>query len=348
MVLLNVVLSLLFLTIGVTNTFLMFRLWGYPYDQERHTSSAPPRLMRLHRLSGYAYLAIYVYLMVQMVPRLWTFQVELPARTVLHLTLGMTIGIILIIKIAIVRFFKHLESTLVPMLGTGMLIATFLLIGLSAPVGLREVQLSRQVGLGSELSVENRDRVARLIGEAGLPPEVPVAELATVDGLRAGRRVLLTQCVTCHDLRTVLVQPRTPSSWWRTVGRMADRSLLIDPIADEEQWRVTAYLIAISPELQSAAAKRRGAAVTVASGQQVADRVLSEASATPPRSDPAVAREAFESYCSLCHELSVVSEAPPATAAEARELIGRMVDNGLIVSSEEIEAIFQHLVETYP
>jgi len=118
--------------------------------------------MRIHRATGCAYLAIYIFLMIQMVPRLWTFQVELPARTVLHLALGMSIGAILIIKIAIVRFFKHLELSLVPLLGTGLLIATFLLLGVSVPVGLREAQLASRAGLGSELRVEDRARVERL------------------------------------------------------------------------------------------------------------------------------------------------------------------------------------------
>ena len=41
---------------------------------------------------GYAYLTIYVVLMVQMIPRLWQYQVELPARTVVHLSMGGLIG----------------------------------------------------------------------------------------------------------------------------------------------------------------------------------------------------------------------------------------------------------------
>jgi len=37
--------------------------------------------MLLHRLLGYGYLAIYVYLMWQMLPRMWSYQVQLPAPT---------------------------------------------------------------------------------------------------------------------------------------------------------------------------------------------------------------------------------------------------------------------------
>ena len=111
---LNVVLGLLFLGLGVANTLLMFHLWGYPFDHATHRSSAPRWLMRTHRATGYAFLLIYIYLMAQMLPRIWHYQIEMPPRTVMHLTLGLAIGIILFIKIGIVRFFKHLESNLVP------------------------------------------------------------------------------------------------------------------------------------------------------------------------------------------------------------------------------------------
>ena len=59
-------------------------------------------------------------MMWAMIPRLWTYQVELPARTVVHLVLGISIGAILTIKISIVRWFKYLEKSLVPMLGIAL------------------------------------------------------------------------------------------------------------------------------------------------------------------------------------------------------------------------------------
>src|SRR5579862_8560278 len=127
----NTILGLVFLVAGIAATFLMYHLWGYPFDHEKLKSSAPPRLMLLHRALGYVYVAIYVLLMTQMVPRLWRYQVEFPARTVAHFMLGISIGALLLVKIVIVRFFKHLEGTLAPFLGTLLLICTILLLGLS-------------------------------------------------------------------------------------------------------------------------------------------------------------------------------------------------------------------------
>ena len=269
----NILLGLVFLALGAANTFLMYRLWGYPSDHERHVSSAPPRLMLIHRLTGYLYLAIYIYLMVEMVPRLWTVQIELPARSVMHLLPGMSIGVLVTIKVAIVRFFKHLESQLVPILGTALLVCTVLLLGLSVPTGLREVQLSRRAGLSGGLDAAASARVLRLIDQAGMPASAPTAELASTTSLADGRSVLLNRCVACHDLRTVLVRPRTPSDWWRTVARMGERSLLLEPITLEEQQRVTAYLIAISPALQVCASQTRAE-------DQEAERRQAQAAAT--------------------------------------------------------------------
>lgn len=125
----NAVLGIVFLLLSAAGTFLMYELWRYPFDHEQHKSSAPPGWMRFHRYIGYAYGVLYLYFMSQMVPRLWAYQVEFPARTVIHLVLGMSIGILLVIKIAIVKWFKHLESTLVPFLGTALFICTFLVTG---------------------------------------------------------------------------------------------------------------------------------------------------------------------------------------------------------------------------
>ena len=76
----NQVLGISFLLVAAILMLLMFRAWGYPYDKTSHKSTAPRRLVWTHRVLGWIYIAIYIVLMVQMVPRLWTYQVELPAR----------------------------------------------------------------------------------------------------------------------------------------------------------------------------------------------------------------------------------------------------------------------------
>jgi mono/diheme cytochrome c family protein len=249
-------LGVVFLVLSVLATFTMYKFWGYAYDKERRLSACPRWKMNIHRALGYAYVLLYVIFMIEMLPRLWAYQVEFPARTVAHISLGITIGVILLVKISILRFFRHFEEWM-PALGTLLMLCTFLLIGLSVPFMLKERALAAGAVGGGAFSAESRARVAALLPEAGLPEEVKLEALSTERSLRAGRRVLLNQCVYCHDLKTAIASPRTPSAWLRTVRRMAEKPTLGAPITEPEQHQVTAYLVAITPDLQRSERERR-------------------------------------------------------------------------------------------
>ncbi|MBI1807893.1 MAG: hypothetical protein HYR76_12680 [Ignavibacteria bacterium] len=345
----NAMLGVVFLFLSLVSTLLMYKLWGYPFDHEKLKSTAPPRLMLLHRTIGYLYAAIYLYMMSQMIPRLWTYEVELPARTVAHLVLGMAIGVILIAKVAIVRFFKHLESTLVPFLGTGLMICTFLLIGLSVPFALKEIYLHKNAVGGTAFSQENIERVKTLLPKAGFPPEAPLNNLTTVRSLKEGRDILLSKCVQCHDLRTVLIKPRTPDTWVQTVSRMGERSVF-NPISEEEQWQVATYLIAISPDLQKTFKQKRQQDIETLKSKTAADALVNpemlELAAMKSFDLPA-ARQTFESTCTQCHGLKNVERTPPTTVKEAGELVARMVSNGLRASGQDLEQVVFYLAKTY-
>ena len=344
----NAVLGLVFVGLGLSGTLLMYKLWGYPYDEERFESAAPRPLRLLHRVIGYCYLGLYLYLMSQMVPRLWTYEVELPARTVTHAVFGMAIGAILLVKIAIVRFFKHLEGKLVPFLGTTLLICTICLIGLSAPFAFRAAALSADAPGGRAESPANLERVCQLLPTAGFPPEAPLEGLASQEILRQGRTVLLRRCVQCHDLRTVLLRPRTPTNWVQTVTRMADRSVFT-PITEPQQWAVATYLIAITPTLQRGLQRRveedEGAAVAQAAAQAAAAELTAADAAAAP--NLGTGEEALQRLCTQCHGLENVQNAPPQSAADARALVLRMVDNRLQATQPELEAIMAYLTATY-
>ncbi len=343
----NAILGILFLALSLAGTFLMYKLWGYPYDHERLKSSAPPKLMLLHHLIGYAYGIIYIFLMMQMVPRLWTYQVEFPARTVAHLLLGLSIGILLIIKIAIVKWFKHLESELVPILGTGLLICTFLLIGLSVPFALKERYLHASTVGGSAFSDENIQRVKSLLPKARFPVEAKLDGLATVSSFRKGRDVLLSKCVQCHDLRTILVKPRTPENWVQTVSRMGERSVF-NPISEEEQQYVAVYLIAISPELQKGFKEKRKQDVEAQKSRSAAQAAIVPVTLDDGRMfDIATAKETFEATCTQCHGLKNVERSPPGSPEEAATLVARMVENGLEAEQEELLQVVFYLTRTY-
>jgi mono/diheme cytochrome c family protein len=318
----NAILGTLFLLLAFGTVFLMYRLWGYPFDKVKHKSAAPPGLMRLHRMMGYAYFLIYIVLMAQMIPRLWTYQVEFPARTVVHIVCGILIGMVLILKLSILRFFRHFEEWM-PALGTSLLVLTVVLTSLSIPFTVRAQGLD-----GRTFSPANLDRVKALLPEAGFGPEVKLESLATVAALDSGRQAMVSECATCHDLRTVLLRPRTPSDWLQTVSRMAEKPNPTRLVSVLEQQRIVAYLIAITPDLQSSAQVKR------------------QQRAQVPATSSVEAKQLFETPCSQCHP-SKLTEAHNFKAEPAKTLVDRMVANGMKASDTDLETIIKYLTEKY-
>jgi cytochrome c5 len=359
-------LGVLFLALAFVSTYLMFRFWGYPYDKEKRKSECPQWKMNIHRAVGYTYTAVYLVMMTQMVPRLWEYQVELPARTVAHIMLGFTIGVLILLKVSILRWFRHFEGWM-PFIGVALLVSTVLLSGLSLPFVVREQAIAARE---ETFSPANRKRVRQLLSGAGLPSGSDLDRLASDKELRHGRRVLLDECTFCHDLRTAISRPRTPVDWFRTVERMAEKPTLGPRILPEEAEAATAYLIAITPELQRSAKAKRAEEMEKADALQAATEMEEPAAVEEPAAeaspaavaqpakpkqkpkprpppDPAGARKAFEVACSRCHGLGDVDEAPPRSAVQVRALIKRMVENGMKASRKELELVRFHLTRTY-
>jgi mono/diheme cytochrome c family protein len=341
-------LGVLFLALGFLGVFLMFRIYGYPFDAERKVSTAPPSLVLAHRIIGLVFVLIYLVMMFQMVPRLFHYQVELPARTVAHLLLGVSVGFLLMIKLLVLRLCPHFRF-LLPYLGLGILWCTVLLISLSAPFAYREAYWSQTAVGGSVYSKANLERIRQLLPSAGFPADAPVHELGSKSSLKNGRQVLLTRCVTCHDLKTILTKPRTPSNWVRTVERMAARPIFGNPIAPPEQWAVASYLIAISPDLQISAKHRRVQSLEAAESKKTLLTAISttvEASAVGTY-EVGPSQQLFVDSCTQCHELDEVEQYPMQSASDVGELLTRMVDNGLEVSATELDQIAWYLKQTY-
>ena len=358
---LNAILGIAFFISGTAATFLMYHCWGYPYDKEKHKSSAPESLVFTHRLLGYIYLGIYVYLMVQMVPRMWNYQVELPARTVVHLACGMLIGAILFAKIMIVRFFKHLEGPLIPFLGTTLWLCTCLVVFLSIPFSMRESFLHSQALPDSAARAENLKRVSQSLQDIGLTEEALLNETASTNGLTLGREVLLNQCTKCHDLRHVLAKNRTASKWRSTVTRMAGLSTTLAPIDEAQQWQVTAYLIAISPDLVETAKKKRKeikaanqtnnalkTAIAQSGNSGGADPSVPGAtgSSAPQNYNATEARKLYEKKCSQCHGLEDVENYNFVDDNDAEETLTRMTNERGMEATEQELGFLLHLLKT--
>jgi mono/diheme cytochrome c family protein len=333
---LSVTLGILFVIAALFSTFLLFYLWRHIDLHTGQMPGASPILVRLHAIFELVFLALYLVMMSEMLPRLWNYQVELPPRTVAHVLLGFGVGTVLLLKIAISRLFREFTAWL-PGLSALIFTITVLLCGLSVPFALHEYGLARGQAGGSVYSDESRERLAKLLPLAELPKEAPVRDLSTVDALRRGRDVLAHKCVVCHDLKTVLVQPRLPSEWWHTVDRMAKKPTFAEALSEQEQYEVTAYLIAIAGDVSrhamaqhEAKERRKAAAIALA--------IKRESYHGPERA-------VYERVCAECHPLSEIEQNMPHTADEVAAVIDRMInENGLSASKEEIDQVHSFMV----
>ena len=352
----SVSLGMAFLVVCLVAVFLMFKLWGYPEDPVTHHHKGPGLLRFSHRLMWWIYLVIYLVMMSQMLPRMWQYQIEFPPRTVMHIVLGLLIGLLLLLKFSIARYFRILHEW-VPVLGVLLLGCTIILSGLSVPFALQEYSLANSAVGGGAFSMENRQRVAKLLQQAELPADAPLEQLSSVSALSDGRDVLSGKCVVCHDLKTILVQPRTPSGWWRTVERMGDKPTFDDPLTEQELYVATAYLIAISGDLQRSVKARKEVedkrTAAVAEVRQEVKNVAKEAANEPeagdlPPFDEAVAARTYETLCAQCHDLADVDAKPPKTSDDVKNLIIRMIsENGMQAERSELDLVYLHMVKKF-
>jgi cytochrome c5 len=138
---------------------------------------------------------------------------------------------------------------------------------------------------------------------------------------------------------------------------MVERAVL-EPISLKEQWQVTAYLVAISPDLQKSVQSKRQQEMARPAPETVRKPPAAAATPAPAKAAPAVppaaaptdlgaAKAVFESACGGCHAVSHVEKSPPKSEADARSLIARMVDNGFFVDDKKLEQIVLYLAKTY-
>jgi mono/diheme cytochrome c family protein len=148
--------------------------------------------------------------------------------------------------------------------------------------------------------------------------------LATPAALNAGRQVLLGDCVVCHDLRTVLLRPRTPADWQQTVYRMLEKPNPSGEITLTEAANVTAYLIAITPDLQQSAQSKREQN-TNTSASSADQKVL------------------FEQSCAGCHSLDLATTYSYSSKEDANDIVQRMVQNGMRLSDADLKSIVAYI-----
>jgi mono/diheme cytochrome c family protein len=134
---------------------------------------------------------------------------------------------------------------------------------------------------------------------------------------------------------------------------MAIKPMIGEPIHQEEEWTVSAYLIAITPDIQVSVRQQRQEQMRADEAKEAVQiaTVAMEAEAatgTPGVAyDEVEAKALFEDKCSQCHPLTDVEDYPPRSEEETTEVVARMIDHGLYLEEEEIEFITRYVNENY-
>jgi len=346
-------LGILFVGLAIAASALQAWLWGFPMEPDpggpdpNGKSTAPKFWTHTHRGMGVLYCLIYVFMMWNMVPRLWEYQMELPARTVMHICVAICIGVLLVTKISIIRWFQHFGTAL-PSIGLGLLTCTIILAVLSLPFAVRAHGL-----LADVYTPKNLSRVQSILGGLELPDDLTPASLTTEEALLEGREVLAKKCVVCHDMRTILIKPRTGKSWQKVVRRMVDKPNIGPQIVERDQHTVTAYLVAISPDLQQSVSQKRKETRErkAAAAEAVAAMQPSAAPHPKPAEQPTEGevKELFETRCTECHELTEVEEHGGDTKDGWGQVVQQMIEEEEAeVSADEARLIIDYLAQHYP
>ena len=373
-------LGIAFVVLGVSAVLLQAWLWNPKYwDEVAKKTRAPRAGLIAHRAVGYAFAAIYVVMMIYMLPRLWEYQVELPARTVLHAVAAIILGVLLFTKIGILLFFRHFEESM-PKLGMGILLCTVVIGVLSIPYAVRATGLG-----GTAFEPSNIARVEQLMAKIELDPGVDRSALVTPAGLARGRQVLVGACVRCHDMRTILVKPRSAKGWYDVNLRMTEKpSVFGEPIDPADVPYVTAYLVAITPEIQESRKlqaeqnRKRGEMIAglieqITGGGEddatptgappdvgetpvvsptpevkpapVADK---PAVASPAAVDAATGKKLLDELCTQCHELDDVEKHGGDDVSGWAKVVRAMVEEGAEITDAQAKQLIPFLAVTYP
>lgn len=186
------VLSVLFVIMAAVQVWLMLEVIGRdkPKFNERTLSLA-------HRINGYLFLFLYLIFLFVMVKKVANSNQPLDTKTIIHMTMAVSIIPLLLVKIMIVRFYPKAFDIIVPLIGIAIFTLTVSFVFITGGYYLIKSTTSKYVSTFD-------------------------ARAGHLD-VDVGRAMTIQKCNRCHDLTRVFMMVKTPDEWNGTVNRMAQR-----------------------------------------------------------------------------------------------------------------------------
>jgi ferredoxin-NADP reductase/mono/diheme cytochrome c family protein len=248
--------GLAFLLLGAINVWLALEAGAH-----KKSVRANSRMLSLHRIGGYLFIALFCGMAYSMTSRLQSTGDNSPAVT-LHLALALILAPLLCIKILVARYYRNQYGLLLPLGLTIFVLAFVLIAGMAGPRFVRttrieQVRIDRDVATVSiDLAqaagimqqrcsrCHNLDRIfaarkdargwaetvnrMRALPDSGLSvseADIIVSYLASQrpeSSQEVGRALVEQRCGRCHNLDRVYKTVQSPDDWRATVARMAD------------------------------------------------------------------------------------------------------------------------------
>ncbi|HKK00146.1 MAG TPA: hypothetical protein VJ959_14595 [Desulfotignum sp.] len=185
----NSLLAVVFVICGAGAVGIMLELHGAPKDRPANTF-----LIRLHKILGWLFTAIFVFLVIVMIIKVSGYKEEVSARTALHIVLSLALVPLLCIKIMVARRYVRLSRYLV----------AFGPVALGLGVALSGLGAGYYFMHASDLKY-----VALTAADSPILDET------------LGRQVVNQRCSKCHTLERVFRSVKTQAGWAATINRMA-------------------------------------------------------------------------------------------------------------------------------
>lgn len=191
-------------------------------------------LLWVHRVAGYVFLAIMIFLFAGMLYKITEYGNVLSARVAWHGAAGFAVVAFLFLKWAVVRPFRGLMK-FAPPLGMTVFGLAFVVVMLGATT-----ELLARFGAGEPSAVPVIEVVP---GEEMLERHEEMMERmrpgeAEPDPVRAGGRVFAEKCGKCHHLRRPF--EKAAADWAALIARM--QSYNAEWISEAEAARIELYL----------------------------------------------------------------------------------------------------------
>src|SRR5215467_5587940 len=188
----SLVLGFAFILVGGVNVWLVLEAWS-----RVKATNASSRMLTLHRIGGYLFIALFCVMTYFMVARLRSVGADTSPTVTLHLALAMVLSPLLFIKVLIARYYKNQLNLLMP-IGLTIFVLAFVLVASTAAPYLVRVSKTEEVSID--------------------PAHGPV----TID-LNQASDLMQKRCSKCHNLDRVVGARKDAQGWLATVNGMRAR-----------------------------------------------------------------------------------------------------------------------------